>query len=175
MPLRAALALVLGLAVGLGASAPALAQDAGTRDAAEAVSMEVGATGIDRWRLATDPPQTARLRGPAFHGHGPIRLRWGVDLRAGPDAVVHPFVGVGLAAGRHATLFYEQGHPEAAPGWPPQLARGSEARMGLELRTRSPRAAWPEFGTLRMQVGLHSRLSLKPRRGGVKLTWQTRF
>lgn len=175
MPLRSALTLLLAMVVGLAASGPALAQDDGAREAAEAVSVEFGAAGVDRWRLATDPPQTARLRAPALRGPGPFWLRWGVDLRAGTDDAVQPFVGVGLAAGPRTTLFYEQDHPGAATGWPPQPSPDAAARTGFEFRTRSPSAAWREYGTLRMQFGPHSRLSLKPRRDGVKVTWQTRF
>lgn len=138
------------------------------------VAFQTGAAG-ERWAPAHDAPRAARLRAPAIDGPGPMHLHWGVDLRRGVGHAAHPFVGLGFAAGHRATLYYEQGLPEhAASPWAPS-APPADARLGLMLRTGSKSSAWREFGTLRMQIDVNTRLSLKPRRGGVMVSYQKRF
>jgi hypothetical protein len=173
---RAAL-LITGLLAGAGAvAAAAPAPDDDTDHVPpEMVAMEIGAAAGDRWPLPTDAPQSARLRAPALDGPGPLQLRWGVDLRRGASDALHPFVGLGLMTGQRTTLYVEQGVPENPAALLSQGVPAADTRLGLEFRTRSKDAAWREFGTLRMQVGLHSRLSLKPRRGGATISWHTRF
>lgn len=174
MNLRTTLSIA-SLVVGAGAVGTASAQADPDLPRTEAVTIEVGAAAGERWVLRHDTPPLARLRAADLDGAGPVQLRWGIDLRRGAADTVQPFVGLGLTAGPRTTLYVEQGVPENPAALPLQAAPVADTRLGLEFRTGSKDSAWRQFGTLRMQVGLNSRLSLKPRRGGATISWHTRF
>lgn len=176
MNLRAALGCAV-LAVGAGAAMAVPAWDDANRARSEPLAMELGTAAGNHWALPyeSSPPPSARLRAPALDGPGPVQLRWGVDLHRRADDAVQPFVGLGLATGRRTTLYVEQGLRDDPATLPSPSSPAADTRLGLEFRTGSKDSALREFGTLRMQIGMHSRLSLKPRRGGATITWHTRF
>lgn len=175
MVLRAAL-LAAGLLAGAGGAAALPAADDPLPLQAAALAAPSVWAGVERTQASAAFPVWAQLRAPALAGPGRLQWRWGVDLYQGDTDAVRPFVGLGLRTGLRTTLFYEQRWPRPALAAASPLSEPQdEARLGLEFRTGSKDSMWRDFGTLRLQVGLHGRLALRPRRGGATISWHSRF
>lgn len=175
MDLRAA-SLAAALLAGAGGAAALPAADARLALRSMAAAAPSTWAGDGNAQGSAGVPAWARLHAPALAGPGALQWRWGVDLHPQGADPVRPFVGLGLRAGLRTTLFYERPWPrQAVADSAPLPAPQDEARLGLEFRTGSKDSTWRDVGTLRLQVGLHGRLALRPRRGGATISWHSRF
>lgn len=82
-------------------------------------------------------------------------------------------LSVPVPAASRARLFYERNEPL----WAGRSISGADPidRVGIEFKPRSASASLREIGTFRLQLSRSSNVSLRPRKGGVALSWRKSF
>jgi hypothetical protein len=117
----------------------------------------------------------ARYRAPSLGGGRAVSTsqRSNLSLWRDTDAPTRSIWRVGLAPSLPAPQMIG-GPPPATPHVEVAFTARVE-RFDRGFKPRSDADAWKELGTFRLQLAGSNEMTLKPRRGGLSLSWQSKF
>ncbi|HSI49604.1 MAG TPA: hypothetical protein VLA61_15130 [Ideonella sp.] len=160
----------------LPASVPASAKASGEVSTATPITgQSTPLPAYDGYSSSAAAEMAARYRAPSLGGGRSLNTsqRSAASLWRDTDAPTRSIWRVGLAPSLPAPQMVG-GPPPASPHVELAFTARVE-RFDRGFKPRSDADAWKELGTFRMQLGGTNEMALKPRRGGLSLSWQSKF